>query len=188
MSLIRANYRSSSYVEFIGDHVNNGTASVALVKFCKTLVNSLGIERLNETSLKISERGVYELVFPLSAKASSGITYYLGVGVNGDYDEFITGTTTSDFLGDTYRAVIQLEVNDIVTTLSRIEYNHETNSIDIYVYANPFEDDYTNKFNVSPTDPDPLKTLQSEYNRRKKNFKNSAFKDAWNDFINQNRK
>jgi hypothetical protein len=131
MSLIRANYRSNSYAEFIGDHVNNGTASVVLVKFCKTLVNSLGIERLNETSLKVSERGVYELVFPLSAKASSGLTYYIGVGVNGEYDEFITSTTTANFSGDSYRYVFQLEVNDIVTIrirLSASSANFITNS------------------------------------------------------------
>jgi len=131
MSLIRSSYRSNNYAQFIGDHVNNGTASVALVKFCKTLVNSLGIERLNETSLKVSVPGVYEFTFPLSIKASLGINYYIGVGVNGEYDEFSSGATPATIFGDTYRYIFQLEAGDIITIRVRLgstSTNFTTNS------------------------------------------------------------
>jgi hypothetical protein len=132
MALIRTKYRSNSFAVTVGVHVNNGTTSSVILPFCNTMLSSQGIERLSSTTLKVSDSGLYEITFPLSVKASAGLTFFVDIGVNGSYSQ-ITATTfalTTTFWGDTYKHIMPLNAGDNVTIrvrLSAVSANFITN-------------------------------------------------------------
>lgn len=120
MSLIRAKYRSNSFAMTIGVNINNGTGSSTILPFCNTLVSSQGIDRISSTTLRVSEAGLYEIIFPLSVKASSGLTLFVDTGINGTYSQIATSTLGSNFNGDTYRHILNLAAGDNVSVRVRL--------------------------------------------------------------------
>lgn len=120
MALIRSKYRSNSFAVTTGININNGTASSTILQFCSTLKSSQGIERLSSTTLKVSGAGLYELIFPLSVKASSGLILYIDIGVNGSYSQIASSTLGSNFNGDVYRHIFSLNAGDIVSIRVRL--------------------------------------------------------------------
>lgn len=131
MSLVRAKYRSNSFAVTSGINVNNGTSSSVVLQFCNTLISSQDIQRLSSTTLRVSDSGLYEIVFPLSVKAASGLNMFVDVGVNGSYTQIASGTLGTNYNGDTYKHIISLIAGDSVTVrvrLSSSSANFITNS------------------------------------------------------------
>ena len=60
--------------------------------------------------------------------------------------------------------------------------------VTIYSTHGGISGDSTDVVNISPSDSDPLTTIKAEYNKRQKNFKNTAFQKAWKEFSNPNNK
>jgi hypothetical protein len=120
MALIRTKYRSNSFAVTVGLNVNNGTASSAILPFCNTLVSSQGVERLSSTTLKVLDSGLYEIIFPLSVKASSGLAMYVDIGINGAYSQISTSTLGLQYNGATYNNIMALNAGDSISVRVRL--------------------------------------------------------------------
>jgi hypothetical protein len=123
MALINPIKREPIFATMVGASNSSGASTLCNINFASSIIIYNGVEKINNSTLKVSKSGLYELICPISVTLSSlsgSFTSNIQTGVNGFYSTYSTNLTFQESNSGVYSIIIELNDNDEFSLRSQV--------------------------------------------------------------------